>query len=74
MCYAGPCLCQSTMCACLMLDRAEITAEVNSLNLFTHVFDVHVKAVFFLQREIYGYFSRMRVMQCVPGLHFSSEA
>ena len=63
----GSCSFQSTMCACLVVERAEVTAAVNSSSLFTHV---HMNAVFFLRfihpvrlqcdiREIYGYFLRM---------------
>ena len=72
---AGPYLCWSTLCACWMLDRAEVTVAVNSLNLFTCVSSVHVNAVFFLGcihpvrlqcdiLEIYGYFLRMRTNTC----------
>ena len=63
------------MCACLTLDRAEVTSQQTCLH-------TSVNAVFFLRcihpvrlqcdiREIYGYFSRMRTntrVQCVPGL------
>ena len=59
--YAGVC----TMCACLTLDRAEVTSQRTCLHM-------SVNAVFFLRcihpvrlqcdiREIYGYFSRMRI-------------
>ena len=65
------------MCACLKLDRAEVTSQRTCLHM-------SVNAVFFLRsihpvrlqcdiREIYGYFSRMRTnirAVCVPGLPF----
>ena len=58
--YARVC----TMCACLTLDRAEVTSQQTCLHMC-------VNAVIFLRcihpvrlqcdiREIYGYFSRMR--------------
>ena len=59
--YARVC----TMCACLKLDRAEVTSQRTCLHM-------SVNAVFFLRyihpvclqcdiQEIYGYFSRMRI-------------
>ena len=56
------------MCACLTLDRAEVTSQRTCLQM-------SVNAAFFLRciqpvrlqcdiREIYGYFSRMRTNPC----------